>query len=48
VAVNEFLQSTTNPRVYAAGDVTLPPGAIPSVVFTLPPLAGAGLTEEAA
>ena len=78
VAVNEFLQSTTNPRVYAAGDVTLPPGAIPltpvaghegmivaanilhgntkrpdyraipSVVFTLPPLAGVGLTEDAA
>ena len=78
VAVNEFLQSTTNSRVYAAGDVTLPPGAIPltpvaghesmivasnilhgntkrpdyraipSVVFTLPSLAGVGLTEEAA
>ncbi len=78
VAVNEFLQSTTNPCVYAAGDVTLPPGAIPltpvaghegmivaanilrgntkrpdyrgipSVVFTLPALAGVGLTEEAA
>lgn len=29
VAVNEFLQSTTNPRVYAAGDVTQPPGSIP-------------------
>lgn len=78
VVVNEFLQSTTNPRVYAAGDVTLPPGSIPltpvaghegmtvasnilhgktkrpdyrgipSVVFTLPSLAGVGLTEEAA
>ena len=78
VAVNEFLQSTTNPRVYAAGDVTLPAGSIPltpvaahegaivaanilhgnsrrpdyrgipSVVFTLPPLAGVGMTEEAA
>ena len=78
VEVNEFLQSTTNPRVYAAGDVVLPPGAmpltpvaahegavvasnllhgnakrpdyrgIPSVVFTLPPLAGVGLTEQAA
>lgn len=78
VAVNEFLQSTTNPRVYAAGDVTLPEGSIPltpvaahegaivasnilhgkakrpdyrgipSVVFTLPPLAGVGMTEEAA
>ncbi len=29
VEVNEFLQSTTNPRVYAAGDVVLPPGSIP-------------------
>ncbi len=78
VAVNEFLQSTTNPRVYAAGDVTLPEGSIPltpvaahegaivasnilhgnnkrpdyrgipSVVFTLPPLAAVGITEEAA
>ncbi len=78
VEVNEFLQSTTNPRVYAAGDVALPPGSlpltpvgghegaivahnllqgntrrpdyrgIPSVVFTLPPLAAVGLTEKAA
>jgi glutathione reductase (NADPH) len=78
VEVNEFLQSTTNSRVYAAGDVALPPGSlpltpvaahegavvasnllegnkkrpdyrgIPSVVFTLPPLAGVGLTEKAA
>ncbi len=78
VEVNEFLQSTTNPRVYAAGDVVLTPGSIPltpvaahegavvasnllhgnakrpdylgipSVVFTLPPLAGVGLTEKAA
>ncbi|GAC1515671.1 MAG: NAD(P)/FAD-dependent oxidoreductase [Gemmatimonadaceae bacterium] len=78
VDVNAFLQSTTNPRVYAAGDVTAPPGsapltpvaghegavvasnllhgntkradyrAIPSVVFTLPPLASVGLTEAAA
>lgn len=78
VAVNEFLQSTTNPRVYAAGDVALPPGSIPltpvaahegaivasnmlhgnskrpdyrgipSVVFTVPTLAGVGLTEEGA
>lgn len=73
--VNEFLQSTTNQRVYAAGDCTLPPGSlpltavaahegivvasnllhgnskkpdyrgIPSVVFTVPPLATVGLTE---
>jgi glutathione reductase (NADPH) len=78
VEVNEFLQSTTNSRVYATGDVALPPGSlpltpvaahegavvasnllqgnkkrpdyrgIPSVVFTLPPLAGVGLTEKAA
>lgn len=78
VEVNEFLQSTTNPRVYAAGDVAEPPGSlpltpvaahegaivasnllkgntkrpdyrgIPTVVFTLPPLARVGLTEKAA
>lgn len=78
VDVNEFLQSPTNPRVYAAGDVALPPGSVPltpvashegavvasnllhgnskrpdyrgvsSVVFTLPHLAGVGLTEKAA
>ena len=29
VAVNEYLQSVSNPRVYAAGDAVLPPGAIP-------------------
>jgi glutathione reductase (NADPH) len=29
VKVNEFLQSTSNPRVYAAGDVVLPPGSMP-------------------
>ncbi len=29
IAVNEFLQSVTNPRVYAAGDVVLPSGSIP-------------------
>ncbi len=29
ILVNEFMQSTTNPRVYAAGDCTLPPGALP-------------------
>ncbi len=75
IMVNEFLQSTTNQRVYAAGDCTLPPGSlpltpvaahegivvasnllhgnskkpdyrgIPSVVFTVPPLAAVGLTE---
>jgi glutathione reductase (NADPH) len=78
IRVNEFLQSVSNPRVYAAGDVVSPPGSIPltpvaghegsvvsanllggnisrpdyrgtaSVVFTLPPLAGVGLTEQAA
>lgn len=78
VRVNEFLQSVSNPRVYAAGDVVSPPGSIPltpvaghegsivtanllggnsarpdlravaSVVFTLPALAGVGLTEQAA
>lgn len=29
VAVNEYLQRRSNPRVYAAGDAVLPPGAIP-------------------
>ncbi len=78
VTVNEFLQSTTNQRVFAAGDCTLPPGSlpltpvaayegivvasnllhgnsrkpdyrgIPSVVFTVPPLATVGLTETEA
>ncbi len=78
VTVNEFLQSTTNARVYAAGDVASSPGslpltpvagyegrvaaenllhgnrrrveygAVPSVVFTIPPLATVGLTEAAA
>jgi len=78
IRVNEFLQSVSNPRVYAAGDVVRPPGAmpltpvaghegtvvaanllsgnsarpdlraIPSAVFTLPVLAGVGLTERAA
>ncbi len=78
IRVNEFLQSVSNARVYAAGDVASPPGsipltpvaghegsivatnllggnsarpdlrAIPSVVFTLPVLAGVGLTEKAA
>ena len=78
VLVNEFLQSRSNPRVYAAGDCTLPAGSlpltpvaahegvvvssnllygntakpnyrgIPSVVFTVPPLAAVGLTEAEA
>ena len=78
VEVNEFLQSTSNPRVYAAGDVTQVQGSmpltpvaghegavvasnllrgnsktpdyrgVPSVVFTLPPLASVGLTEDEA
>ena len=29
IDVNEFLQSVTNPRVYAAGDVVLPEGSVP-------------------
>lgn len=78
VLVNEYLQSVSNPRVYAAGDVALPKGSapltpvggheaqviahnilkgnartpdyrgIPSVVFTIPPLASVGHTEESA
>jgi glutathione reductase (NADPH) len=78
VRVNEFFQSVTNPRVYAAGDVAASAGSlrltpvagyagmlvasnllkgntrspdyrgIPSVVFTVPPLAGVGLTEAQA
>lgn len=78
VLVNEFLQSVSNPRVYAAGDAAPVPGSlpltpvagyeggivasnllngnsrtpdyrgIPSVVFTVPPLAGVGLTEAEA
>lgn len=74
--LNEFLQSVSNPAVYAAGDAAgvgpaLTPVAayearlvavnllernqlradysvVPSVVFTIPPLASVGLTEEAA
>jgi glutathione reductase (NADPH) len=77
VTVNEFLQSTTNERVYAAGDCAasgtpaltpvagyegrvaganiLKPGsrkveagAIPSVVFSLPPMARVGMSAEEA
>ena len=29
ITVNEFMQSTTNPHVYAAGDCALPPGSLP-------------------
>lgn len=78
IVVNAYLQSTTNPRVYAAGDCVLPQGSlpltpvaahegliaasnmlhgnrktpdyrgVPSAVFTIPPLAAVGLTEDAA
>jgi glutathione reductase (NADPH) len=76
VSVNQFLQSVSNPAVYAGGDAAasgppLTPKAdhdaavlvtnllegnrrtpnydgIASAVFTIPPLASAGLTEEAA
>jgi glutathione reductase (NADPH) len=76
VTVNEFLQSPTNPRVYAAGDCAAsgPPltpvagyearivadnllhgnrrkpdyNGCASAVFSLPPLAAVGLTEEEA
>jgi glutathione reductase (NADPH) len=78
VVVNQFLQSPTNPRVYAAGDAAASPASlpltpvaayqsvivasnllhgnsrtadfrgIPSVAFTIPPLAGVGLTEAEA
>ena len=76
VKVNDWLQSVTNPKVYAAGDAVASPGALPltpvaahqslivasnllhgnskkpdyrgvsSVVFTAPPLAAVGLTEQ--
>src|SRR5918994_3846033 len=77
IKVNEYLQNTSNPSVYAAGDVAASGGmpltpvatyegeivatnllegnhlthnyiGIPSVVFTVPPLASVGLHEEAA
>jgi glutathione reductase (NADPH) len=77
VSVNGYLQSVSNPAVYAAGDAVASGGfpltpvagmqggivarnllegnhhmpnytGIPSVVFTTPPLARVGLTEEAA
>jgi glutathione reductase (NADPH) len=77
VEVNEFLQSVSNPMVFAAGDCAATDGppltpvagyegrivaanllegphttadytAIPSVVFTLPPLARVGLLEQEA
>jgi len=76
VSVNEFLQSVSNPAVYAGGDAAAsgPPltpkashdvevlvtnllqgnrrtpnyAGIASAVFTLPPMAAAGVTEEAA
>lgn len=74
--LNKFLQSTSNPAVYAAGDAALmgPPltpvsshdakvvasnllngnkkepnyAGVPSVVFTIPPLAAVGLSEAEA
>ncbi len=76
IKLNDYLQSVTNPAVYAAGDFAakgppLTPVAshdahvvaenilhgnrrmpnyegVPSVVFTIPPLAAVGLTEKAA
>ncbi len=77
IAVNDYLQSVSNPAVYAAGDAVASGGfpltpvagmqggivarnllegnhqmpnytGIPSVVFTTPPLARVGLSEEAA
>jgi glutathione reductase (NADPH) len=76
VEVNEFLQSASNPRVYAIGDACDSPfqlatvadmqaevaaqniiggnlvrpdyQGVPSVVFTQPPLAAVGMTEEQA
>ena len=78
IIVNEYLQSVSNPAVYAAGDAAAsgnPPltpsaehegrtaannllngnhkisntyGSIPSIVFTIPPMAAVGLREETA
>ncbi len=77
VKVNDYLQSVSNPSVYAAGDAAATEGApltpvasleariaaanilegnhvkaeyppVPSVVFTLPPLASVGLNEDEA
>lgn len=77
VKVNDFLQSVSNPAVYAAGDAAASAGApltpvaayegmvvatnlrkgnhqkpnylgIPTVVFTIPPLASVGFTESKA
>ena len=76
VTVNEFLQSVSNPSVYAIGDASATPlqlattadmdanvaaenilcgnyqkadyDLVPSAVFTLPPLAGVGMTEPQA
>ena len=77
VRVNDFLQSVSNPVVYAAGDAAATDGlpltpvagyegglvaanilegnrrkpdysGIPTIVFTIPPLAAVGLGEEAA
>ena len=76
VALNEFLQSISNPAVYAAGDAAVkgPPltpvsshdgrvvaanllegnrhqpdyRGVPSVAFTLPPIAAVGMSETAA
>ena len=77
MTVNDYLQSVTNPAVYAAGDAAATGGPpltpvagydarvvamnllegntvrpdysiVPSVLFTLPPLASVGLGEQAA